>query len=131
MLDYSRKRKNRMTQKYHSEEDRGPRIDIWKKPRKVIYSERELGKNFLQVSIEINQPVMDNGRDGFYQLSTRINVNNHYIRVPPQALIELMDVLQINRDKILDAAKHVRDENDIIRESQETPRRRRRQNNSE
>ena len=126
-------RKTNMIQRYHSnEKNRGPKIDIWKQPKKVLYAERELGKNFLQVSIEINQPILSDGRDGFYQMSTSIKFNNHYIRLSPVAIIELMDILEYNRDKIIDAATHVREQNDIIRnEPNHLPRRRRQREEEE
>jgi hypothetical protein len=116
-----------MIQRYRSsEKDREPRVDIWKKPKKVLYTERALGKTFLQVSIEIKQPVLTDGREGFFQLSTQIKSNDHYIRLTPTAIIELMDILANNREKILDAVAYVREENEIMRESeQERPRRRR------
>lgn len=92
-------------------------VDFWRKIKKVAYSERSIGRFFLKLSIEISRPVFVDGSEGFYQLSTILKINDHYIRISPVILVEIMDILADKREQILEAVKHVRDENEKIRES--------------
>lgn len=98
--------------------DNKPQVDFWKKIKKVAYSEREIGRFYLKFSMEISRPVFMDGSEGFFQLSTMIKINDHYIRLSPSVLIELMDILSEKREHILEAINDVREQNEIIRESQ-------------
>lgn len=70
---------------------------------------------------------MTDGTEGFYKLSTIIKSNDHFLRLTPMEIIELMDILAYNREKVLEAANYVREENDKIRTEPKPPRRQRRQ----
>jgi len=99
-----------------------PRIDYWKKIKKIAYTEKDMGRHFIKLSIEVSRPVFIDEKEGFFQLGTMLQVNEHYLRIPPKILVEIMGLLGENKEAIMEAVDYVNEQNDIVRDEQEARR---------
>jgi hypothetical protein len=101
-----------------------PKVAEWKTHSTIVNTKEPLGPRGpdLGLRIVVDQPIMENEKEGFKRLSASISVNDRFLRLNTKAFMALMDILSENRSAILDAYDAVQDYNTELRETQQGDR---------
>jgi len=103
------------------------KIARWETIRQVV-SYTSFGSQLrMELRIAIERPVFENGDKGFHRLNATIRVGSYFVRLATRAIIDLMDALEHNREKILAATEEIKELNEKHEAEQREEKRARRQ----
>lgn len=87
-------------------------IHHWETIRTIVDENSSRGTLPFRFTVSIEQPIFTNEDIGYHRVNAMIFVGSYYVRLATRAIIDLLDMLDKHRDKILSAVDDVRNTND-------------------
>jgi hypothetical protein len=103
-------------------ERRGPTISEWKTLETIVDFKDFIGKIDVGVKVAVDQPVLENGHDGYKRVNAELRCGRHFIRMNTNGFMKILEVLDEHREAITAAIEAVHADNDEMRREQQERR---------